>query len=774
METEIKLLATPAMLEALQRHPLLAGKEHTARLVTTYFDTPEGNLRRAGASLRLRCGNGEPEQTFKHAIRPGKHTGQPGAAVRRQEWNAPTTGDRPDPACFPPEAAAALVQIIDGREPAPFAVVTVQRTTRDVRHGAALIEVAFDSGTIAASGRSANICELELELIEGELTDALQLAMALPLGPDLCWSVAAKGQRAFALAHGKAPRAVRAGDVVLTPAMNIAEAFRTICWSCLDHLLANAGLLVDHQDDEALHQCRVAIRRLRAALSLFAGSIDNDAAKRFRDDFGRAAAAMGEARELHVLLASLAKTGTGAGAADRDGGGELVAELAARRDTALASTAAQLRSEAFQQLLFTFAGWIETADTGDTATETLPEFAARVLNRHRRKVKHAGRHLQAMTDHELHELRIKAKKLRYAVDFFACLAGPDNTTAADKYADALGKLQDRLGKLHDLSEHTATGPLFADYGAAQAAQLQAELERRLGPPGAVHDDLVEGSAKTLAKLLALPRWWQAGITETTMAHDHDKHGGAQLKALQIQLTAMQRQVIAEGRKLLIILEGRDAAGKDGTIKRIAEHMSPRDTRVVALGVPGERDRRAWYFQRWCAQLPVAGEIVLFNRSWYNRAGVERVMGFCSDAEYEEFMESVVEFEQLLVRSGLTIIKYYLDITKDEQKRRLRDRETDPLKQWKISPMDKKATGKWRQYSAARNAMLARTHSLFAPWVVVKADDKSAAHLALIRDLLTRCGHTDGTASDPDAAALPDPATTFIYDALALENGWLAK
>ena len=258
-----------------------------------------------------------------------------------------------------------------------------------------------------------------------------------------------------------------------------------------------------------------------------------------------------------------------------------------------------------------------------------------------------------------------------------------------------------------------------------------------------------------------------------MAHKgkHHKAGSDQLERLQIGLSRMQRHVIADQRKLLIILEGRDAAGKDGTIKRIVEHMSPRDTRVVALGIPSERDRKAWYFQRWCSQLPIAGEIVIFNRSWYNRAGVERVMGFCTDAEYDEFMSSVVLFEQLLVHSGFTLVKYYLDVSKAEQKRRLRDRKHDPLKQWKTSPIDEQAGKLWKKYSKARNAMLARTHSVFAPWIVVKADDKSEAHRALIRDLLARCTDPDET---PDPDLLPDPALAFLYDNAALEQGLLAE
>jgi polyphosphate kinase 2 len=776
VETEIKLLASPAILEALRQHRQLAGEEHSCELVTTYFDTPDGRLRRAGASLRLRSGDGEPEQTFKRSDRDASDK-RNGGPTRREEWNVPATGARPDPQGFPGAAATALARIVDGQETAPFAVVKVQRRTRQIRHGGSLIKVAFDSGQIEAAGGVEAICELELELVEGKLADALALALALPLGPELRWSVAAKGNRAFALAHGEAARAVRAGNVVLTPAMRITDAFRTICWNCLDHLLANYGLIVAGANNEALHQCRVAIRRLRAALALFSGSVDRAAATHFRDAFRNAAAAMGEARELHVLLEALAKSGQVP--TDDDSG--LISELTARRDAALAPAAAQLGSEAFQRLLFEFASWIETADSASAdpaaAPEALPQFAARVLNRHRKRVKRAGRHLHAMTDQELHQLRIKVKKLRYAVEFFACLAEQGDVKPADKFENVLGKLQDRLGALHDLSERSAHGPLFADYDPARAARWQDELERRLGPADRARDDLVDGSARALAKLLALPRWWQADIMETEMTKEQEKHSGkdghsghdGQLKALQIRLTALQRQIIADGRKLLIIFEGRDAAGKDGTIKRIVEHMSPRDTRIVAMGIPTVHDLRAWYFQRWCAELPVAGEIVLFNRSWYNRAGVEHVMGFCTDAEYEEFMENVPLFEQLLAHSGFTVIKYYLDISKDEQKRRLRDRERDPLKHWKNSPVDGQATRNWKKYSEARNAMLARTHSAFAPWVVVKADDKRTAHLALIRDLLARCG-----AADPEVEGLPDPATAFLYDAHALENGWLAK
>ena len=219
----------------------------------------------------------------------------------------------------------------------------------------------------------------------------------------------------------------------------------------------------------------------------------------------------------------------------------------------------------------------------------------------------------------------------------------------------------------------------------------------------------------------------------------------------------------------MLIEGRDAAGKDGVIKRIVQHLSPRETRVVALARPSDRDHTAWYFQRYVQHLPVAMEFVLFNRSWYNRAGVERVMGFCSDAEYSEFIESVIPFEHMLVRSGTKVLKYYLDISRGEQKKRLSDRRRDPLKQWKVSPIDAKALDKWDEYSAARNEMMARTHNPVTPWTVVRADDKRRARINLIRDLLSRLhyGGKDATILQADAEIV------FQYDESYVRNGMIS-
>ena len=208
-----------------------------------------------------------------------------------------------------------------------------------------------------------------------------------------------------------------------------------------------------------------------------------------------------------------------------------------------------------------------------------------------------------------------------------------------------------------------------------------------------------------------------------------------LYELRVQLVKLQNHVIRRRLRVLVILEGRDASGKDGAIRRIVKHLSPRDTRVVALGAPSDHDTASWYFQRWVPFLPARGEIVIFNRSWYNRAGVERVMGFCTNDEHESFLNDAPRFEDLLVRSGLILRKYYLDIGKAEQQRRIEERHRDPLSQWKISPIDDVAVKNWKKYSRARDEMLARTHTAFAPWTIVRTDDKRAARINLLRSIL---------------------------------------
>ncbi|MEA2754335.1 MAG: polyphosphate kinase [Aliidongia sp.] len=244
---------------------------------------------------------------------------------------------------------------------------------------------------------------------------------------------------------------------------------------------------------------------------------------------------------------------------------------------------------------------------------------------------------------------------------------------------------------------------------------------------------------------------------------------AALHALQIELVKFQRHLIARDERILVLFEGRDAAGKDGTIKHIAEHLSPRETRIVALGPPSDHERSQWYFQRYVPYLPAAREFVLFNRSWYNRAGVERVMGFCTKDECESFLHIVPGFEAMLVDSGIGLFKYYLDISRDEQKQRMKDRRQDPLKQWKMSPIDEAALDHWDDYSTARNVMLARTHTAEAPWTMVNANDKHAARLNVIRDLLSRLKYKRKN----ETLLNVDPAIVFPYTDGALRQGLIA-
>ena len=224
-----------------------------------------------------------------------------------------------------------------------------------------------------------------------------------------------------------------------------------------------------------------------------------------------------------------------------------------------------------------------------------------------------------------------------------------------------------------------------------------------------------------------------------------------LAGLQVELVKCQEWIKATGEKFVILFEGRDAAGKGGAIKTITLSLNPRYARVAALPAPSERERSQWYFQRYVAHLPSAGEMVLFDRSWYNRAGVERVMGFCTDDEYEEFMRSCPEFERMLIRSGIRVIKYWFSVSDDEQERRFQARIDDPTKRWKLSPMDLQSRSRWVEYSKAKDEMFARTDIKQAPWYVVRSDDKKRARLNLISHLLSLIPYRDLT---PEPIILP--------------------
>ncbi len=274
----------------------------------------------------------------------------------------------------------------------------------------------------------------------------------------------------------------------------------------------------------------------------------------------------------------------------------------------------------------------------------------------------------------------------------------------------------------------STDPDPAPHGTVPDDDLVARIRRDIVDSYDEEMELELGDADALAKVAAGP-----------IDHADEKEQRARyfraLFRLQGELVKLQDWVVGNGHKLVIVFEGRDAAGKGGVIKRITQRLNPRVCRVAALPAPNDRERTQWYFQRYVSHLPAAGEMVLFDRSWYNRAGVERVMGFCSDDQYEEFFRTVPDFERMLVRSGIQLLKYWFSITDEEQEARFLGRIHDPLKQWKLSPMDLESRRRWEAYTKAKEIMLERTHIPQAPWWVVQAVDKKRARLNCIAHLL---------------------------------------
>ncbi|MBN3806794.1 polyphosphate kinase 2 [Paraburkholderia sp. Ac-20336] len=291
-----------------------------------------------------------------------------------------------------------------------------------------------------------------------------------------------------------------------------------------------------------------------------------------------------------------------------------------------------------------------------------------------------------------------------------------------------------------MSEHD-TNPTNAD----------ATLHQRL------QADLIDSWDEELEMELDDQRFGVPGTSDDA-ARTSRRHYFRELFRLQGELVKLQDWVVKTGHRLVVVFEGRDAAGKGGAIKRITQRLNPRVCRIAALPAPTSRERTQWYFQRYVAHLPAAGEIVLFDRSWYNRAGVERVMGFCTDEEYEEFFRSVPEFERMLQRSGIQILKYWFSVTDDEQEMRFQARITDPLKQWKLSPMDLESRRRWEAYTHAKEVMLERSHIPESPWWVVDANDKKSARLNCMHHLLNQVPYLE-----TEHAAIDLPARVHHED-----------
>lgn len=505
VETEIKLVSSPAVLKRMRTHPQLAGAEETANLVTTYFDTDGARLRRGGATLRIRDTGKFCEQTLKLSD-PG------GSTVRRAEWSVVADGMRPKPETFPPKARAALAQLADGAALETIATTRIVRTSRRLRFMESNIEIAFDVGTIQAGNREEKMCEFELELVEGSLADVVALALTLPIGPKLSWSVVSKAERCHMLAFGIPPAAVMAPPVKLQQKMDVGEGFQAIAWSCLEQVLANYPLVIASGDPEALHQSRVAIRRLRAACAIFGDIVDDDEGAELRAELKAVAGGLGPARDLHVLLGGVeAELNTVEGDFS-----ELLAHLASQRDAATRTAQRLLASKPFQRLLFQFAGWIEGGAWLARKNETggnrpLKPFAAHVLTQRRKKLFKSPKDVADLSDSARHRLRIDGKKLRCAVSFFAPLY---RSKAAAKprrdFDQELKKLQDNLGELNDMVVAVAAqGTLFSGFDPINGARLRAQLDGLLATNASSRRRLLKKAERSLSRLMDIPAWWKA-------------------------------------------------------------------------------------------------------------------------------------------------------------------------------------------------------------------------------------------------------------------------
>jgi inorganic triphosphatase YgiF len=507
LETELKLAASPAMLLHLREHPTLAGKDRALTLVTHYFDTKDNALHRACATLRLRNGGARSEQTFKSAARS--------AGIRRGEWTAAAAGLVPDPQAFAAQPRKLLEQLLDGQALRPLALTRVERTTRRLRFGGSTIEVAFDFGTVEASRRTEPICELELELVSGGAADLFALALELPLGPELGWSVESKGERGQVLALKLPFEAERAREVAVSRDMKVGEGFKAIAWNCLAQLLGNYREVIATGDPAALHQSRVAIRRLRAAFSLFGNAVADAPGVTFVAEWKAAANGLGPARDLHVLIERVE-----AAAAEEGCDAEELLTLLRRRGASATRDAQDLlKGQGFQQLLIGFAEWLERGRFCDieAAGRPLAEFAEHTLGRRRHKLVR-GKPLDALPDKALHALRIKGKKLRYAAEFFATLyPAPGCTKARREFGKALARFQDCLGSAHDLAvAHEQRDHLVADLEPIAAARLSSQLAALLDRHGPTRKRLVRSAAKLLEQVDRAPAWWKAP-TETESA-----------------------------------------------------------------------------------------------------------------------------------------------------------------------------------------------------------------------------------------------------------------
>lgn len=506
LETEIKLVASPAMLQQLRVHPLLAGAEQRLELVSTYFDTACATLHRHRASLRVRDGGTAREQTLKLPLASA-------SAAGRGEWSVQTLAEHPDPTLFPEEPAAILRDLVGDAPLKPLIRTRISRTVRTIAYRGATIEAAFDTGTIGARPPGAEplseaVCELELELVDGEIGGLFALALELPLGPELSWSLVSKSERGRALAFAQPAQAVSARAVGVRPGMTREQGFVAVARNCLEQVLGNYRLVLATGDPGALHQLRVGIRRLRALFSLFGKRLHGPRTTAFRAAWKEAGNALGPARDAHVLLEEVRKAD---GARGEEACGELIRVLEQQRAQATASARQYLARADFQRLLIGFARWLETDELQEElarANAPLDKFARKVLSRRRKSLGKAQSRLPRMEAGEIHNLRIAVKKLRYGAEFFAGLY-PHGKAQAETFARMVRRLQDELGKVHDMDVASdAREARFAGMDRASAGRLEATLAGLMGDSCENRARALRRAEQYLARALDLPRWWR--------------------------------------------------------------------------------------------------------------------------------------------------------------------------------------------------------------------------------------------------------------------------
>ena len=495
-EIEIKLAATPEGLATLLEDPGLGGPAEEHRFTTTYYDTVDWRLRRAGMALRVRSDGDSREQTLKRSLGDGA------GPITRAEWSAPLTDEFPVLHAFPAEARHAVAPLLGRRRLWAYAQLVTDRTIRTALFRDSLIELAFDRVRIGSGDAVVLHHELELELLQGSRADLLHFALELPFACGLSWSITAKSERACRLAGGKAAGAAKAGPVALERTMDVTQAFRAIAWNCLTQFLRNYPLIIETRDSEALHQGRVALRRLRAAFAIFSDLLTGSLAERLRQEIAAATKILGTGRDLDVLIAGLAGV-PGTDHPDPEAASELIAELARQRERAYAHIIEMLRSAPFQRLLFETALWIE--ELAETEAPILP-FVARTLRKRRQRIVDRLERLRTLTPRQRHRLRIAVKKLRYAAEFVEGLyPGEDRK----RFADTLGQLQDRLGDLNDLADARSRALIdFPELGDTDRARLSRTLDHLVQARADQEDTLLDAAVAAGKDVLAVPRFWK--------------------------------------------------------------------------------------------------------------------------------------------------------------------------------------------------------------------------------------------------------------------------